>query len=135
MALTDLFGVRILFNYADSSNYWQVDLRWASGSGAFFMSLWEVTAGVGTTRATQTFSTALDLPARWHLVVYEQGDAVIAQCSMAEIDSYTDDFAYSISYSVANRPNKSATYTSFSMQGGIVGVQWLVTGCRSMDLL
>lgn len=135
ITLTNAYGVRILFNWVDANNYWQADLRRNTGSGLFYVTIWEVTAGVGTTRAGVNFSSALDMPARWHLTVYEQEDAVIVQCSMNELDNAADVYGVNISYSVASRPSKNSGLFSFGMQGGIVGAEWLINGCRITDLL
>jgi len=132
VALTTDWGVRIIFNYVDANNYWSIDLRW-NGS-AFYYTIYEVTAGVGTTRGTVTFSTALDLPARWHLIVYEQGDSIVCQCAMNELDVWTDDYIATLEYTVGSRPHKNTGACIFGLRLG-PSSQWLINGCRVTDLL
>lgn len=133
-ALTNDLGVRIQINVeADATDYWHGYLRWNNTSGVFQILIDEFTASVANNRATASFSTALDVPAYYHLIFWEQGDSLVLQCTMYEADSITDDEAVSCAYTVGSRPHKA--FTKFRISGrNAANDEWLIRGCKVSDV-
>jgi hypothetical protein len=128
------FGVRIIFNWIDINNYWQVYFLWSSGSGVYYARLDEVTGGSSTTRVpNQFFSSAVDSPFYWHMTVYDLGDGVIFYITGFEEDDPTNEETVKGAYTVGSRPHKTATETTFGVANDPED-QWLFRGCRISDV-
>lgn len=126
-------GVSIVFNRTDGNNLWNAIIAWSSSNGRFDVGLFEITAGVSTLRASANFSTALDLPAEFTLIVHEQGDGVVVQCVMYETDVVTDDEGVSCAYTVSSRPHKASTAFRICLQND-PETAVAVRGCMVHDI-
>lgn len=125
-------GTRILFNYLDGNNYWLVDLDW-NGS-AFELAIYSNQSGTPTTHVSMAAATTVDWPMRWHLVVYDFGDTIQAGAHVWEEDVPADDDGLHVSYTVASRPNKSASKFTFTAQAAAAN-EWYWRGVRVSDIV
>lgn len=107
-------GLQIVFNYLDNDNYWVISVIW-NGS-TYLQRLYEKTATVLTLRDTITVSTAVDHPVFAMTWIDDFGDSVMHGLHIYETDNaIADKFSYDSDYSVASRPNKTATGFAFQM--------------------
>jgi hypothetical protein len=131
-SLTTGSGFRLIFNYQDSSNYWYARVNW--NGTAYYWQIREYVASVDTFRAAATISTAVTVPSHFHMTLYEQGDDLILQAVMWEIDTPANDDAVSCQYNIASRPLK--TETMFNLQlWSTTDDEFLIRGFRVSDLL
>lgn len=134
-ALSDNYGVEIIINRDSGAtvNYYTAILVYRTASAAFELYLGELNAGVYTSRGTVAFSTAIDEPVFWNLILYEQGDTVAAQAFLYESDTATDAGGVSLSYQGTPRVHKTNTRCSFGLIN-TPGDQWLIRGCMIQDV-
>lgn len=131
-ALTTNYGVRVGFNVNHMWNaFWFGELFW-NGS-AFQFNLYEWTSPTATVRATTTFSTAIDDPIIWHIIIYDTGDTVWAAIDIYENDAIADGETRMVYYTVANRLYKESTGAMFGVRQ-TPGMQWLLRGGMVSDL-
>jgi len=131
-SLTSFRGIQVIFNRLDANNLWVAQIAW--NGTQYYVELSQATAGVFTQRAVAVFTTAVAVPAIWHLTVYEQGDSVVVQGIAYESDATGDDEAISCSYTVASRANKTET-RGYIAALSTINDEWLVRGCRVSDML
>ena len=135
VALTNAEGVRVIFNNRDLTyvDYWVVTVQWNTAALKYRLSIIEVNDGLGYERAFEMFPTVLNVPAYYHLIAYEQGDSIIAQCGMYELDNITDEEAISCAYTIGNRPSKEFTRFIFALDAD-PETDWSIRGCRISDM-
>lgn len=133
-ALTNNFGFRLIFNFVDGSNYWYIRVHWNTGTSKYVFQIREYTATVDTQRGWVEIPAAVTVPSHFHMILYEQGDDIVAQLCMWEIDAYANNEAKSISYSVGSRPHKSSHMFNLQMWS-TTNDEWLIRGFRVSDLL
>jgi len=107
VAPTNGYGLALLFNYQDVSNYWSLYMSWSS-SGYWWIDLAQYIAGVYTNRRTFAL-TGVNYPAHFVASVYDAGDNINAFVSAYEVDVPANKFATYMNYTVASRPLKTAT--------------------------
>jgi len=133
--LSDNRGVEIGFNRDPIlGNYWVAILRWDNASAVFDIQLYRFDAGVGTLVSQTAALVAVNIPAMWHLIVYDHADEVIVQAMLYELDSVGDDQPLSIGYKIVNRAYKNNTKTVFRTMN-VAGNDWLIRGCSISEML
>jgi len=133
-ALVNSLSTRIIINKVDDSNFWWFTFEWYNTGGYFQIVILRRTAGVDTNLGSATFGTAVNFPVNYHMIVTEQGDAVLFQVGIYEVDSVADDESRSVAYTVASRPYKTATqfYVGDGLGGGN---NFRIGGFRMSDML
>lgn len=125
-------GVRMGFNTQHFySQFWHVDFYW-TGS-VYRMDLVEWNNPTGTLRANASFSSALDWPMIWHLIIYEAGDNILVTCMAYQSNNIIDNEAITMTYTVASRPYKNSTGSFFGVREN-PGDEWLIRGCAITDV-
>jgi len=125
-------GVRLGFNTQHFYNqFWHVDLYW-TGS-VFRMDLVEWNNPTSTSRANASFSSNLDWPMIWHLIVYESGDNILVTCMAYQSNNIVDNEAITMTYTIASRPYKNSSGSFFGVRES-PGDEWLVRGCSISDV-
>jgi hypothetical protein len=130
-ALTISTGVRIVFNYLDGNNYWDLAVR--AQAGQFEMYLFEYTAGVGNVRGGTQLSGGMGYPTFFDISIYDGGDDVNAYCTMYEQDNLTADNLMRLHWNASSRPNQSETGIIFGTHADATD-EWFIRGCRIMEM-